>query len=153
MSSWYHLNISENLGRLAVGQRGWASPSWNDWWASPVWRLLVRQKKSLPGNVMKHRSYHPENWDFPTHHSYNVAGSSWVCNYQVFIGSQIMFRWLRNNLADAAKKNPPDCALSAEADIYACALAFAKVNWLDCAHLPTSTNTGHVHHVCTNTWH
>lgn len=29
----------------------------------------------------------------------------------------------RNNLADAAKKNPPDCALSAEADIYACHLA------------------------------
>lgn len=27
---------------------------------------------------------------------------------------------VKNNLADAAKKNPPDCALSAEADIYAC---------------------------------
>eukprot|EP00928_Gymnodinium_smaydae_P070013 TRINITY_DN53961_c0_g1_i1.p1 TRINITY_DN53961_c0_g1~~TRINITY_DN53961_c0_g1_i1.p1 ORF type:complete len:605 (+),score=115.01 TRINITY_DN53961_c0_g1_i1:47-1861(+) len=27
---------------------------------------------------------------------------------------------VKNNLADAAKKNPPECALSAEADIYAC---------------------------------
>jgi hypothetical protein len=33
---------------------------------------------------------------------------------------------LRNNLADAAKKNPPDCALSAEADIYACPLGCAE---------------------------
>ncbi|CAK9103441.1 unnamed protein product [Durusdinium trenchii] len=30
------------------------------------------------------------------------------------------FTCVKNNLADAAKKNPPDCALSAEADIYAC---------------------------------
>ncbi|CAE7238007.1 USP, partial [Symbiodinium natans] len=30
------------------------------------------------------------------------------------------FTCVKNNLADAMKKNPPDCALSAEADIYAC---------------------------------
>merc|ERR1719203_1153127 len=30
------------------------------------------------------------------------------------------FTCVKNNLEDAAKKNPPDCALSAEADIYAC---------------------------------
>jgi len=30
------------------------------------------------------------------------------------------FTCVKNNLADAVKKNPPDCALSAEADIYAC---------------------------------
>lgn len=30
------------------------------------------------------------------------------------------FTCVKNNLADAAKKRPPDCALSAEADIYAC---------------------------------
>eukprot|EP00438_Fugacium_kawagutii_P023192 Skav215053 [mRNA] locus=scaffold1021:239020:246877:- [translate_table: standard] len=30
------------------------------------------------------------------------------------------FTAVKNNLADAAKKNPPDCALSAEAMIYAC---------------------------------
>jgi len=30
------------------------------------------------------------------------------------------FTCVKNNLADAAKKKPPDCALSAEADIYAC---------------------------------
>lgn len=30
------------------------------------------------------------------------------------------FTCVKNNSADAAKKNPPDCALSAEADIYAC---------------------------------
>merc|ERR1711988_584853 len=30
------------------------------------------------------------------------------------------FTCVKNNLEDAAKKRPPDCALSAEADIYAC---------------------------------
>lgn len=30
------------------------------------------------------------------------------------------FTCVKNNLEDALKKNPPDCALSAEADIYAC---------------------------------
>lgn len=30
------------------------------------------------------------------------------------------FSCLKNNLAEAAKKNPPDCALSVEADIYGC---------------------------------
>merc|ERR1712066_712311 len=30
------------------------------------------------------------------------------------------FTCVKNNLADAAKKKPADCALSAEADIYAC---------------------------------
>ncbi|CAJ1461485.1 unnamed protein product, partial [Effrenium voratum] len=30
------------------------------------------------------------------------------------------FTCVKNNLADAVKKNPPDCALSAETDIYAC---------------------------------
>jgi UDP-sugar pyrophosphorylase len=33
---------------------------------------------------------------------------------------QMCFTCVKNNLTDAAKKNPPDCALSAEADIYAC---------------------------------
>ncbi|CAL1127632.1 unnamed protein product, partial [Cladocopium goreaui] len=33
---------------------------------------------------------------------------------------RMSFTCVKNNLADAAKKNPPDCALSAEADIYAC---------------------------------
>jgi len=33
---------------------------------------------------------------------------------------QMCFTCVKNNLTDAAKKKPPDCALSAEADIYAC---------------------------------
>eukprot|EP00971_Amphidinium_carterae_P200546 3979534-Amphidinium_carterae.1 len=39
----------------------------------------------------------------------------------------MMDRWIcktsvKNNLADAAKKNPPECALSSEADIYSCCI-------------------------------
>mmetsp|Transcript_134561 Transcript_134561/g.287912 ORF Transcript_134561/g.287912 Transcript_134561/m.287912 type:complete len:586 (-) Transcript_134561:134-1891(-) len=41
------------------------------------------------------------------------------------------FTCVKNNLADAAKKNPPDCALSAEADIYACNAALLKLAGAD----------------------
>ena len=50
------------------------------------------------------------------HHLFLNPGKHNRCCYIHYFGT-------RNNLADAAKKNPPDCALSAEADIYACHLA------------------------------
>mmetsp|Transcript_438 Transcript_438/g.1471 ORF Transcript_438/g.1471 Transcript_438/m.1471 type:complete len:583 (+) Transcript_438:178-1926(+) len=37
------------------------------------------------------------------------------------------FTCVKNNLADAAKKKPPDCALSAEADIYTCNAELLKL--------------------------
>jgi len=41
------------------------------------------------------------------------------------------FTCVKNNLSDAIKKNPPDCALSAEADIYACNARLLKLAGAD----------------------
>merc|ERR1719362_1770522 len=41
------------------------------------------------------------------------------------------FTCVKNNLADAVKKNPADCALSAEADMYACAARLLAVAGAD----------------------
>eukprot|EP00928_Gymnodinium_smaydae_P007346 TRINITY_DN12650_c0_g2_i1.p1 TRINITY_DN12650_c0_g2~~TRINITY_DN12650_c0_g2_i1.p1 ORF type:complete len:664 (-),score=127.84 TRINITY_DN12650_c0_g2_i1:95-2086(-) len=41
------------------------------------------------------------------------------------------FTCVKNNLADAATKNPPDCALSAESDIYTCNAALLSLAGAD----------------------
>jgi UDP-sugar pyrophosphorylase len=41
------------------------------------------------------------------------------------------FTCVKNNIADAKKKSPPDCALSAEADIYACSAQLLQLAGAD----------------------